>query len=75
MSATPATQNDGGCEFVPRLPRMCVCVGVLLCATPATQRCVCVLVLCVVCVLCVCGVCVCVGVLLCVVVCVCVVCV
>ena len=21
MSATPATQNDGGCEFVPRLPR------------------------------------------------------
>ena len=20
MSATPATQNDGGCEFVPRLP-------------------------------------------------------
>ena len=20
-SATPATQNDGGCEFVPRLPR------------------------------------------------------
>ena len=27
--ATPATQNDGGCEFVPRLPRKvprCVCV-------------------------------------------------
>ena len=21
ISATPATQNDGGCEFVPRLPR------------------------------------------------------
>ena len=21
MSATPATQNEGGCEIVPRLPR------------------------------------------------------
>ena len=30
MSATPATQNDGGCEFVPRLPRETK-VGVSLC--------------------------------------------
>ena len=35
MSATPATQNDGRCEFVPRLPReMTVDVSF---ATPATQ--------------------------------------
>ena len=34
-SATPATQNDGRCEFVPRLPRkMTVDVSF---ATPATQ--------------------------------------
>ena len=33
MSATPATQNDGGCEVVPRLPRetkvdvrLCICM-------------------------------------------------
>ena len=52
MSATPATQNDGGCEFVPRLPRkneggcevvprlarkMCV-----LCAQASPTLCVCV---------------------------------
>ena len=30
---TPATQNDGGCEFVPRLPRRWMSG----CATPATQ--------------------------------------
>ena len=49
MSATPATQNDGGCEFVPRLPRD-IKVNVTKChachvkrrwmspsATPATQ--------------------------------------
>ena len=36
MSATPATQNDGRCEFVPRLPRkMTVDVSF---ATPATQN-------------------------------------
>ena len=36
MSATPATQNGGGCEFVPRLPRETkVDVN---CATPATQN-------------------------------------
>ena len=35
MSATPAMQNDGRCEFVPRLPRkMTVDVSF---ATPATQ--------------------------------------
>ena len=41
ISVTPATQNDGGCEFVPRLPRetkvdvrlchACVCVRVCAC--------------------------------------------
>ena len=30
MSATPATQNDGGCEVVPRLPRKTM-VDVSLC--------------------------------------------
>ena len=43
MSATPATQNDGGCEFVPRLPRETkvdvkfVCVKLLY----VKERCVC----------------------------------
>ena len=82
MSATPATQNDGGCEFVPRLPRETK-VDVRLCqachaecrgVTPAV--CVCVLVFVFVCVcvgwlLCVllCVVCVCWLVVVCVVVC------
>ena len=76
MSATPATQNDGGCEFVPRLPRETK-VDVRLCqachaecrgVTPAVCVCVflclclclCVCWLVVVCVV-VCGVCVLVG--------------
>ena len=69
MSATPATQNDGGCEFVPRLPRETK-VDVRLChACHAKCVCVCVCVSvlfvcvceCLVCV-CECVVCVCVSV-------------
>ena len=37
MSATPATQNDGGCEFVPRLPRKTK-VDVRLCQSAAASR-------------------------------------
>ena len=36
ISATPATQNDGRCEFVPHLPRKVPQMWV--CATPATQN-------------------------------------
>ena len=36
MSATPATQNQGGCEIAPRLPRETK-VDVTKCHTPATQ--------------------------------------
>ena len=50
MSATPATRNEGGCEFVPRLPRetrvdVSLCHAchakrwwMWVCATPATQN-------------------------------------
>ena len=37
MSATPATQNDGGCEFVPRLPRKTT-VDVSLCHACHVKR-------------------------------------
>ena len=40
MSATPATQNDGGCEFVPRLPRKTK-VDVWLCHACHAKVCVC----------------------------------
>ena len=36
---TPATQNDGGCEFVPRLPRETKCVCVCVCVW---TKCLCV---------------------------------
>ena len=47
ISATPATQNDGRCEVVPRLPRVCVCVVcvcccVLLCVVVVVCGCACV---------------------------------
>ena len=35
VSATPATQNEGGCEIVPRLP--CKTKVDVSCTTPATQ--------------------------------------
>ena len=34
---TPATQNDGGCEFVPRLPRSCSSWLVNYCPTTPVQ--------------------------------------
>ena len=37
MSATPATQNDGGCEIVPRLPRETM-VDVRLCHACHAKR-------------------------------------
>ena len=63
MSATPATQNDGGCEFVPRLPRETK-VDVRLCHA-CQAKCVCVFVCVSVLFVCVCEclVCVCVSVL------------
>ena len=62
MCTTPATQNDGRCEGVPRLPRERT-VDVSLCHachTKCVAKCVC---------LCACG---CVGVWACVCVCLCV---
>ena len=84
MSATPATQNDGGCEFVatPATQNVCVCVCVsVLFVCVWSVLFVCVWVLCVCCCLCVwvcCFVCVCyvyVKFVFCVCVWVCVVCV
>ena len=65
---TPATQNDGRCEVVPRLPREINVAKCHACHAECRSVCVC---WCVCVVVCCCG-CVCVGVLLCVCCCVCV---
>ena len=75
MSATPATQNDGTCEFVCVLCVFCcVCVSVCLCVVCVVCVCLCVCVCVVCCCVLLCGVllCVCVCVVVCVLLCVCV---